>query len=49
VNKGIFRKQASFFTFYKNKIAIKLDGTYNGEDVLIRLIKVYTKFIVNGF
>ena len=45
VNRGIFRKQVSGFGFYKNKIAIKMDAQYNGEDVLMRLLKVYETFI----
>ena len=41
VNKGIFRKQANCYFFYKNRLAIKAEGIYNGEDVFMRLIKVY--------
>jgi hypothetical protein len=44
VNRGIFRKQVSAFGIYKNKVAIKMDGQYNGEDVLMRLVKVYEAF-----
>ena len=49
VNRGIFRKQVSGFGFYKNKIAIKFDAQYNGEDVLMRLVKVYEAFICKVF
>lgn len=49
VNRGIFRKQVTGFGFYKNKLAIKLDAEYNGEDVLMRLVKVYDAFICNVF
>ena len=48
VNRGIFRKQISAFGFYKNRIAIKFDSNYNGEDVLMRLIKVYEVFLFRG-
>ena len=48
VNRGIFRKQVSGFGFYKNKLAIKMDAYYNGEDVLMRLIKVYEAFLFKG-
>ena len=48
VNRGIFRKQISAFGLYKNRIAIKFDSNYNGEDVLMRLIKVYEVFLFQG-
>lgn len=48
VNRGIFRKQISAFGIFKNKIAVKFDGIYNGEDVLMRLIKVYQTFFIHA-
>lgn len=47
-NRGIFRKQITGFGLFRNKIAIKIDANYNGEDVLMRLIKVYQVFLFQG-
>ncbi len=41
VNKGIFRKQANCYFLYKDKIALKAEANFNGEDVFMRLLKVY--------
>lgn len=30
---------------YDSRILIKLDGEYESEDVFIRLVKVYSKFM----
>jgi hypothetical protein len=49
VNRGIFRKQVSGYGFYKNKVAIKMDAQYNGEDVLMRLVKVYGAVLCKVF
>ena len=49
VNKGLFRKQANFFFFYKNKLSFKAEAIYNGEDVFMRLIKVYQVFFEKIF
>lgn len=48
VNKGLFRKQVTCFGFSKNKIGIKADANYNGEDVFMRLVKVFNTFIFKG-
>ena len=44
VNHGIFRNRISMFSTYKNKVACKFDSHYNGEDVLMRLLKISKVF-----
>ncbi len=47
-NRGIFNKRVSAFGVFRNKIGFKADSTYNGEDVLMRLVKVYCTFLFQG-
>ncbi len=45
INRGLFRKQVTFYGFFQNNISVKADATYNGEDVLMRLVKVFFAFL----
>lgn len=45
MNKGIFRQKARAVMLYDKRYLIKIDGIYESEDVFIRLIKVYSKFL----
>ena len=44
-NKGLFRQKANAYMLYDNRYLIKIDGKYESEDVFIRLVKVYSKFM----
>lgn len=42
---GLFREKVEGFAFFKDDFAITADITHQGEDIFLRLIKVYFKAI----
>ena len=40
---GIFREKVEAFAFLRDSIAVRGDITHQGEDIFLRLVKVYFK------
>lgn len=45
---GLFREKAEAFAFFRDEVAVSADITHQGEEIFLRLIKVYFKAARKG-